>query len=131
MNRTYTKSLFKSDGILTAPIPYWKSIRFNQNQFNGCGGNDITSFIVPDSLLGLDITSACNIHDYMYSNSSLKITREKADRIFLDNMLSLVEKKSSSKIIKCFRRIKSYLYYYSVRLFGKTYFAKNSPATDF
>ena len=83
---------------------------------NGCGSSGISAAIVPDKLFGLDISQACNIHDYMYENGGDK---NQADNIFLKNMNFLIDQESDSKILKVIRIAKAYVYFLAVKIFGK------------
>ncbi|MCB0369033.1 MAG: hypothetical protein KDD45_06155 [Bdellovibrionales bacterium] len=109
----------KKQNYLIAPIEYWNVTALIKPSFiNGCGSG-ITERIVPDSLFGLDISEACSIHDYMYE---LGKDRTKANDVFLDNMISIIERRTNSMILKGLRKMKAYIYYYAVKLFGGFYF---------
>ena len=105
---------------LYAPSLYWNiKTKKSLNYINGCGGQGVTTLLVPDNLVGLDISAACDIHDYMYEQGKDK---KIADRIFLKNMLSLVDEEQDSIILKSLRKIKAHIYYFGVKLFGKFFF---------
>lgn len=109
---------------LSAPPLYWQKSNSNDLPYiNSCGGTGINSLIIPDSLFGLDISDACNIHDYMYEQG---INRKRADKLFLENMLLLINKDSNSKILKSLRKAKAYIYYLGVMLFGNFFFKKKN-----
>ncbi len=110
----------KNDNNLIAPISYWLNTTFNTPTYiNGCGGNGLTSSIVPDSLFGLNINEACNIHDHMYEQG---IDKKDSDNTFLKNMITLINQDSSSNILKNLRKAKAYLYFLGVKIFGNIFF---------
>lgn len=53
---------------------------------NDCGPEGLIGKLVPEHLLGTDISTACNIHDWMYQEGE---DRQKADLFFLTNMVLL------------------------------------------
>ncbi len=110
----------KNDNILTAPKSYWLNTTHNTPTYiNGCGGQGITSSIIPDSLFGLNINEACNIHDHMYEQGIDKLD---SDNTFLKNMNTLIDQDSSSNILKYLRKAKAYLYFLGVKVFGNIFF---------
>ena len=63
----------KNHNNLIAPANFWTNSPSNISKYiNGCGGSGLTSKLVPNSLLGLDISEACAIHDYMYATKENK-----------------------------------------------------------
>lgn len=116
---------------LYAPESYWKYDRANLEEvINGCGPSGWKSRLVPDSILGVSIKVACEIHDFMYFFGENEEDREEADRTFLNNMLRIVEAESAWFGSKWARRRLVLYYYSSVRDFGGRYFwdDKNSEA---
>jgi hypothetical protein len=102
---------------------------------NRCGPKSKFDF-VPDTVYGLNIGEACNIHDYMYERGDPNIeAKKKADRIFLDNMLSIVNHETKESIgfgsfkirnpLIWLRRKRVYKYYAAVKYFGGPAFWKN------
>lgn len=113
----------KKNNHLIAPEKYWTSISLNIPKYiNGCGAGINTS-LVPDTLLGLNISKACNIHDYMYEQG---INKKQADDIFLKNMISIINKESNSLVLKSLRKAKAYIYYFAVKLFGSSFFGAST-----
>jgi len=86
---------------------------------NGCGPFGKFDF-VPDSIYGLDISAACMPHDWAYTFGATLADKEEADRIFLNNMLRLIEGAPSwwDKMLRPFRRRRALLYYEMVVAFG-------------
>ncbi len=87
---------------------------------NGCGSAQAKFDFVPDSVYGLKITPACNVHDWMYHVGLTHLDKEEADRVFLNNMLRLIEGQTSfmSKVLKPLRRRRALKYYEAVVAFG-------------
>ena len=75
-------------------------------------------FLVPDDLLGLCITPACDIHDYMYTVGDSISDKDSADRSFLNNMLRLIDAHDCWQIFKRRRALEAQVYYEAVHLFG-------------
>ncbi len=102
---------------LYAPEAYKKlTEEQRKNMVNGCGPGRFGSFIVPDSFIGLSITSACNIHDYMYEVGETIDDKKEADRVFLNNMVRLIDDRGG--ILKWFRLKMAKSYYMAVKYFG-------------
>jgi len=83
---------------------------------NGCGPGSWRLDMVPDSILGLDITEACNIHDWMYEWDG---DRVQADVWFLANMVLLAVK--ANKLMLLVRLPIICNYFLAVRLGGEVY----------
>ena len=117
---------------LFAPEGYWRLSEDARTELlNGCGPNGWKNRLIPDNLLWVSIKAACDIHDYMYITGRTEADREEADRVFLNNMLRIVEIRSSTWITRDIRRRLALRYYASVRDFGGPYFwaEKNPPET--
>ena len=57
---------------------------------NGCGTGDWKGALVPETIYGLSVTRACNIHDWMYERGRCLEEKEKADDAFHVNMRRLI-----------------------------------------
>jgi len=116
---------------LFAPEDYWKASReLKEKIVNGCGSARAKFDFVPDNILGLDISEACNIHDWMYHFAPAKIEyKEKADRVFLNNMIRLIDAKTKWKWLRKLRRCIAKKYYLAVKYYGAPAFwaGKNKP----
>jgi hypothetical protein len=66
---------------------------------NGCGPDRPTG-LVPNSILGVDLKPACDIHDYTYAKPGLMEDRKDADNLFLVNMHKLMTQKLRSAPIE-------------------------------
>jgi len=103
--------------LLFAPTGYWCLTDAGRTAFcNGCGARGKLD-LIPDNLLGLDISECCNIHDYMYATADNTIeAKDSADRTFLNNMLRLICNKGG--FLAPLRRKRAYVYYLAVHKFG-------------
>jgi hypothetical protein len=117
---------------LYAPAGYW-NLTPEEHRFmcDGCG-RGILSIVIPDVVFGLRITAACDIHDYMYLVGDTYEDKQAADRVFLNNMLRLVEARTDWDWLKKLRAATCYLYYLAVdKLGGPSFWArKNAPDTE-
>lgn len=116
---------------LFAPAEYWELTPRQRRQLcNGCGTRGFVGWVVPDTLWGLRVTPACDIHDFMYATGGPCVAdKEAADRVFLNNLLRLIDAGSRFVILKKLRSIRAYVYYFAVSFGGgPAYWAgKNAP----
>lgn len=113
---------------LYAPNSYWElSDSARAEIVNGCGTRGIIGLLVPDTILGLSIKAACNIHDYMYHVGLTIDDKKEADRVFLNNMLRLID--GGWRIFKIPRIHRARIYYDAVKYCGGPAFwdGKNKP----
>jgi len=101
---------------------------------NGCGPAGWKGGLVPDTIWGLDISEACNIHDadYEYGYSILfsgdlkdeyrEEGRLAADDRFLMNMCLIIRKESMFKWLAAIRSNRAKIYYMAVRELGADYY---------
>lgn len=61
---------------------------------NGAGPRNF-GWLVPDTIYGLSITQAANIHDWMYQYGKTIEDKDRADRVFKNNMQRLVDAKKN------------------------------------
>lgn len=116
--------------LLYAPEEYWLLTDSERACIsNGCGAKGICGWIVPDRIWGLSITEACNIHDFMYFMGETKEDKEHADRVFLNNMLRLIEVNTKWDWLKKLRAKRARTYYRFVCEYGGPAFwaGKNAP----
>lgn len=87
---------------------------------NGCGSAQAKFDFIPDSIYGLKIKDACNIHDWMYYKGMTIQDKEEADRVFLNNLLRLIEARRGAfnSILKPLRRRRALKYFEAVNAFG-------------
>jgi hypothetical protein len=89
---------------------------------NGCGPKGFVGKLIPDSLLGLSVHEACNLHDERYFKGGDEEDRRKADKKFLQDMLLAIDKRQGIFLAKKIRTLGAYFYYFGVRVFGKFFF---------
>lgn len=119
-----TSKMIKGTKGLYAPSSYWQADKVHlRSRVNGCGPSSWPAWVVPDSLVGMDISEACYIHDYMYGEDGT--TQEIADKTFLKNMKQLIKKGDSNFFLSVIKKIQAKLYYYFVRFLGKKFFKKS------
>ena len=87
---------------------------------NGCGSKGLGGWLVPDTVWGLNITDCCNIHDFMYSQGTTLKDKEYADRIFLNNLVRVID--SGSKLLRWLRRRRALKMHWAVDKFGEAAF---------
>jgi len=100
----------------------------------GCGPGGFGDFLVPDTIYGLSIKPACQVHDwyYRFQDGDIEADRKKADKIFLTNMLQIVNEHGGNFIIKALRRRRAKTYYLAVQWFGSpAYFEERSTENQF
>ena len=78
---------------------------------NGCGSAQAKFDFVPDTIWFLSIKEACRIHDWMYHMGRTAEDKEEADRVFLYNMLRIINARSKSKFLKRWRCRRAHIYY--------------------
>jgi hypothetical protein len=107
-------------GVLYAPASFLTATTDALNGIcNGCGAAGAKFDFIPDRIYGTDISAACHIHDYMYHVGRSIEDKEEADRVFLNNMLRLIER-DSHKWYKptMLQRRRALKYYEAVVAFG-------------
>lgn len=89
---------------------------------NGCGPGGWKAALVPDRMWGLDVSAACDIHDWMYTVGQTLADKEEADRVFLNNLHRLIESApgwhNQLWLMKRLRRNRARVYYEAVHLCG-------------
>lgn len=97
---------------------------------NGCGSARAKFDFIPDSIYFLKIREACDIHDWMYHFGQTIEDKKEADRVFLNNLLRLIEATEGifNRILKPLRRRRALKYYEAVTAFGGPAFWSGKPA---
>lgn len=80
---------------------------------NGCGSANAKFDFVPDTIYGLNISEACYRHDYAYWAGRTGEDKAAADLQFLNNMLTIINTKSTWAL-KWPRRWRAMSYYSAV-----------------
>lgn len=99
---------------------------------NGCGTAGWKGDLVPETIYGLKITSACNIHDWMYGVGETLADKNEADRVFLNNLLRLIDGGLKWGWLRALRRRRALKYYNAVKWLGGAAFwaDKNKDKTQ-
>ena len=106
--------------VLFAPEGYKKLSPIEKGRIcNGCGAKG--GFGVPSTFYGLDMTEACQVHDYMYFIGRTNADKEEADRTFLNNLNRIIEARSYF-FLKPMRYARAKEYYLAVKYFGGSAF---------
>lgn len=117
---------------LYAPEGYWAALPETLKQItNGCGTSGWKGALVPETIYFLSVKAACNIHDYMYAAGRTLADKAEADRVFLNNMLRIIEAAGGCSLLKMLRRRRARIYFEAVDHFGGPAFwdGKNEPGT--
>ena len=108
--------------LLYAPAEYWELSPESKKEIcNGVGPKGF-GWIIPETVWGLSMTEAADIHDYMYHIGEILKDKEEADNIFLSNMIIIIEKETWFDWVKKIRLNRANLMYKAVDKFGKTAF---------
>ena len=114
---------------LYAPKAYWETPENELKQITGgCGPGGIGDWLVPDTMYGLSVFKACQIHDFMYAMGETNDDKEEADRVFKNNLIRII--KHHGGILKSLRIIRAHTYYLSVKWFGGPAFWDNKNKDD-
>lgn len=116
------------------PMSYRQAADFEKERVcNGCGPGSWKIDLVPDRIYGLDISEACNVHDWMYYEGRTSGDKSRADRAFLENILIIIDNQYCKKkrwyrgILRFLRRRRAYKYYEAVSNFGDDAFNSDKP----
>ncbi|MBT0664757.1 hypothetical protein KI809_10640 [Geobacter pelophilus] len=101
---------------------------------NGCGPGGWKVDLIPDTMWGLSVAPACDIHDWMYATGQTIADKDEADRTFLNNVLRLIDGAdgwfNQLWLVKKLRRLRAREYYEAVHLFGgPAFWAGKNPDT--
>lgn len=108
----------KYKDLLHAPDDYWTLSKEEKKEIcNGVGPRGY-GFLIPDTIWGLRVTEAADIHDYMYFVGDTIIDKEDADEVFLDNLIRIIEKETKWNWLKKLRCNRALLMFKAVDAFG-------------
>lgn len=91
------------------------------NDCNGCG-TGWSAKIIPNTIYFLSIKAVCCVHDYMYEVGKNIKDKEEADRVFLNNLLRVIEAKKAWYYPHFLARRRALKYYEAVKNFGGSAF---------
>jgi len=105
---------------LYAPINYYKATPEQLSKVcNGCGAKN--GIKVPNTMWGLDISEACNRHDWMYSEGRSLADFYFANAVFIMN-LAIIITTQGSKWLAPFRLARATKYFMAVQELGQDAF---------
>jgi hypothetical protein len=114
-------------GVLIAPASYWEASAPRRGEVcNGCGPSGWKNKIVPETMWGLNIQAACQIHDWMYEFGQDEIDKDVADDLFLTNLIAIIE--NHGGWLTWLRSYRAMTYYRAVKDAGDESFWKNKKA---
>jgi hypothetical protein len=122
----------RNNALLYAPEEYWTLDQtLKEALTNGCGPKGFFSWLIPDTVYFLSIKAACEIHDYMYAVGVTEEDRNVADRVFLNNMVRIIDANTGNSILRRLRYSRANKYYIAVRNFGGPFYweGKNPLST--
>jgi hypothetical protein len=112
------------DVELFAPVKYWDlDEACKAARGYDCGPGKFGAHFVPDTMWGLNVKAACQIHDHMYATGQTQFDKWVADVTFLTNLNDIIEAKSWP-VVKEFRRYRAMSYFSAVRDGGNSSFWK-------
>ena len=113
------------DKKLYAPKSYWEANEAQRNEIcNGCGAKD--GIKVPDTIYGVCIRKACDIHDWMYQHGTTLADKMFADAMFRMNMATIIDN-NSNFIMGPIRNMRASKYYVAVVEWGDEAFWVKKP----
>ncbi len=90
----------------------------------GCGPGEWGDPLVPDSILGVDISPACDIHDYAYLIGETEEEKTNADIELFANGFRIIKQKSKNKFTSFLRAIILSWYFLAVAYGGQSSYDK-------
>lgn len=103
--------------MLEAPKEYWQLDETEKSKIlNQCGPDGPLGSLIPNHLLGLDISAQCNVHDFMFAKAKDDEELREADRVFLKNMMTQIENHPGS--LSIWRKMLAYIYFGAVRIYS-------------
>lgn len=105
---------------LQVPTSYRNADQELINQYTGgCGPGKLGDALVPDRIVGESVFLACQVHDWMYNEGETLKDKKIADRVFLVNMLEIID---DGELIDHIRINIAFTYFKAVRAGGGSSF---------
>jgi hypothetical protein len=100
---------------------------------NGCGPGGWLGELVPETIWGVPVSAACDIHDWMYVMGKTQADKEEADDVFRNNLLRLISAAGGPWWLRWLRQQRVLVYYEAVQHFGGPLFwqSKNPKSHKF
>ena len=104
---------------LLAPLDYVLASREEKEKIvNQCGPDGFLNRIVPNYLFGLDVSEACNIHDWEFAWARNSKEFKEADWTFKRNLEHLIKAKTQDSFLRFIRLALAKVYYLAVRSYS-------------
>ncbi len=110
---------------LSAPDSYRRALpEVVATIVNGCGPGGWKVDLVPDNLLGLDISEPCDIHNWRYEEGETEEDKRVGDLELRGNLIATInhEHDWDDMVLRPHRYLLAYEYYEAVHLFGDSAF---------
>jgi hypothetical protein len=115
---------------LAAPSFYYELTKSQKDRIcNGMGARDsLLAKLIPNTMYFLDVSEAGNIQDYMYHVGETADEKLDADRVFLANMIRIINHKGGW--LAPLRRLRALKYYEAVYYGGDKAYWKNKTGQN-
>lgn len=100
----------KSELYLLAPVGIKFPSRFIQEFPSCCGAGDgIGNLVVPETILGLRVSAACFVHDYMWDHAEPTWKYfHYTNSIFGHNLAEIINTQSANSLMRMLRKLPAY-----------------------
>lgn len=114
---------------LRAPKSYVEApLEVKERIVNKCGPDGVINHLVPNHLLGLDISESCDIHDWMFAEAENQRAHQQSDVVFLKNIKTQIRKSKTNSLLKSVRYGMAYIYFGAVRIYS--FLTKNTSRSS-
>lgn len=117
-------------GCMRVPLSYYEATDEQRAAVCNGAGPAGWGWLVPDTMYGLSIREAANIHDWMYAEGETPADRREADDLFYANCRAIIRKHTKSRILRLLRYARAWIYYRAVRRGGERAFMKGKGQAD-
>ena len=112
---------------LYAPNTYWKATPKEKFKIcNGCGAKGGTK--VPNTMWGLNIKEACNIHDWMFEEGKTLADFYFSNAVFIMNLAIIIC--SGNKWLAPLRLFRATKYFVAVQELGQSAYWVDAPRNE-
>ncbi|MCB9092886.1 MAG: hypothetical protein H6620_10030 [Halobacteriovoraceae bacterium] len=104
---------------LIAPREYRKLTADQKSKIvNQCGPDGPLNSLVPSSLIGLDISEVCDIHDWMFTQARNSHEFKVANNVFFKNLKKKIAEYTSFAPLGWLQKVFAHIYHAAVRLYS-------------
>ena len=97
MSLIFSEVVICNDGLMRPAVVAALTPTQAADLTNGCGPQSMKIKLIPDTVMGIDFFPACAVHDQCYSFGEDEDDKRLSDRIFLFNLLVLIDKHCAAK----------------------------------